>query len=237
MAAGFNIDNALIHGGRNQALWVGSVISQVFGINSPIYIPWGKTFSALPVEYEASTTGQSPYHLPTFENLQFTTDDEAEERSIFGLPVLGVVRFESGTYNEYNRSTGVVERREYGRYTLPYSCLIDFSRQSNVITTNVMGNTGTVKELYGLGDWDINIRGIAVNGVDKAKSSALAQIDQLVRMQDINDAIEVSGDLFVAKGIHRIVIKNLNIQPVEAKFNVIPFQIQAVSDEPLELQL
>jgi hypothetical protein len=34
-----------------------------------------------------------------------------------------------------------------------------------------------------------------------------------------------------------MVIKSISVQPIEAKYNVIPFQIEAVSDEPVELQI
>ena len=222
MTATPDISQQIIHGGRGQALWAASVIADVFGISSPIYLPWGKAAAFPPSEYPV---------------VEVADAEDSLDRSAFGLPVLGSITFDGGSYKMYDKTSGRVNDVIYGRYTLPYSCIVDFSRESNIITTNVMGNTGTVKELYGLGDWDINIRGIAVNGIDGVKNSAREQIKHLTAWADLNDAIGVTGDLFADKDIQRIVIKSINIQPLEGKYNVIPFQIEAISDEALELYL
>jgi hypothetical protein len=216
-----DISQQIIHGSRNQALWVGSIISEVFGISSPIYLPWGSDKS----------------ELPAYEDVQFISGEEGEELSVLGTPVFGIVTFEGGTYNVYDRASGQVKKVKYDDYTLPYSCICDFLRENNVITTNVLGNTGTVKELFGIGDWNISIRGIAVNGGNKYKNNAHEQIATLIERANICDAIGVNGPVFANKDISRMVIKSVKIQPIEAKYNVIPFQIEAVSDEPIELIL
>jgi hypothetical protein len=214
-----DIQQQVVQGSRNQALWTGSIISDIFGISSPVYLPWGKELSI----------------LPDYDGVQLTDGDESGLTSMFGTPILGDITFEGGTYDRY--VNGRLTQGRYNDYTLPFSCICEFSRENHVITTNVLGNTGTVKELFGLGDWNISIRGIAVNGVDKAKKSAHEQIEMLVKYQEINSAIGVTGDVFEKKGIYSIVIKSLEIRPIEAKYNVIPFQIDAISDEPLELTL
>ncbi|MDR1155296.1 MAG: DUF6046 domain-containing protein [Bacteroidales bacterium] len=218
-----DIRQQVIQGDRNRALWVGSVISDIFGISSPVYLPWGEDRSLLPGGYG---TGEDP-----------VAENASEPTSMFGTPILGAVTFEGGTYSTYDRMSGRLIQGRYNDYTLPFSCICEFSRESHVITTGVLGNTGTVKELFGLGDWSISIRGIAVNGADRGKTSAHEQIKMLVKWQDINCAINVGGEVFESKSIYSIAIKSLDIQPIVAKYNVIPFQISAVSDEPLELTL
>jgi hypothetical protein len=230
-----DIRQSLIHGGRNQALWVGNIISEVFGISSPIYIPWGNNKSFPPGDYEIPVEGWG--QTGGYENVRLISQEKGDELSEFGTPVLGVVEFRAGTYNMYDRMSGQVKRVSYGSYTLPYSCICEFSRESNVITTNVLGNTGTVKELFGLGDWNINIRGIAVNSGNMYRDDAHEQIKKLTQWSNICDAINIGGAVFANKDISRVVIKSINIQPIEAKYNVIPFQIEMISDEPLELTL
>jgi hypothetical protein len=217
-----DISQQIIQGDRNRALWVGSVLSDLFGISSPIYLPWGADKSFPPAGYE---------------NIRLTGGEEGDALSMLGTPVFGVVTFLGGDYNMYDRESGRVTKVKYGDYTLPYSCICEFSRESNVITTETLGNTGTVKELFGLGDWNISIKGIAADGIDKVKLSAHQQIESLVKWQNLSDSIGVDGDMFRGKGIYNIVIKSLDVQPIEAKYHVIPFQIEAVSDEPLELTL
>jgi len=231
----YDVSNIIPRGGRGQALWLASMMSDIFGICIPVYIPYGKGEPAILPNYEP--VGSADSFLPNYENIIFTESQQSEIKSKFGLPVFGTVTFKGGTYNQYDRYSGRIKQAMCAEYTLPYSCLIEFSRENAVITTNLLGNQGTVKELFGLGDWNISIKGIAVNGLDRVGNDAHTQIENLVAWHEINDAIGVGGSLFSSKGIDRIVIKSLNIQPIEAKYNVIPFTIEALSDEPLELQL
>ncbi len=218
-----NYENMIPQGVLNKAHYVSNILNEIFGFNSPVYIP--------------NAWFDQPGVMPVFENVKLLPLEESEVSSSLGTPVFGDITFEGGTYNVYNKFTGAVEKATYGSYTLPYSCLVDFSRANNVITTPVMGGTGTVKEIYGIGDWDVTIRGIAFNN-DKYGKTAHRQInDDLVAWADLCDAIEVSGSVFWGKKISRIVIKSLDIQPIEAKWNVIPFTIQAVSDEDIKLTL
>jgi hypothetical protein len=228
--------NMIPQGALNRAHFVGNVLREVFGIQSPVYVAnaWFNHPATMPKGYELSEEQKTQF--PNYEDMRLLPAEESEAVSALETPVLGVITFEAGMYNIYNRYTGAIEKVRYGEYTLSYSCIVDFSRQNNVITTPVLGGNGTVKELYGIGDWDITIRGIAFDN-DKAGNSAHEQIRQLVRWSDLCDSIEVGGSVFLNKGIDRIVIKSLDIQPIEAKWNVIPFTIEAISDEPIELAI
>jgi hypothetical protein len=231
-----NYENMIPQGNLNKAHFVGNVLREVFGIQSPVYLAnaWFDHPAIMPKGYEL--TEEQKAQFPNYEDVRLLLPEASKTTSILGTPVLGCIAFEAGSYNTYNKYTGAIEKARYGEYALPYSCIVDFSRQNNVITTPVLGGNGTVKEIYGIGDWDITIRGIAFNN-DKAGNSAHEQINQLIRWSDLCDSIEVGGSVFLNKGIDRIVIKSIDIQPIEAKWNVIPFIIQAISDEPIELTL
>jgi len=217
-----NYENMIPQGNLNKAHFVGNVLREVFGIQSPVYI--------------ANAWFDQPGVMPAYADVRLLPEEESGITSSLGTPVFGEITFEAGQYNTYNKYTGAIEKAGYGKYTLPYSCIVDFNRQNNVITTPVLGGNGTVKELYGIGDWEITIRGIAFNN-DKAGNPAHEQIKQLIAWSDLCDSIEVGGSVFLNKGIDRIVIKSIDIQPIEAKWNVIPFTIQAISDEPIELTI
>ena len=217
-----NYENMIPQGNLNKAHFVGNVLREVFGIQSPVYL--------------ANAWFDQSAVIPNYEGIQLLPEEESGTVSMLGTPVFGDISFEGGQYNVYNKLTGVIEKTSRETYTLPYSCIVDFSRQNNIITTPVLGGTGTVKEIYGIGDWDITIRGIAFNN-DKDGNSAHEQIKQLIEWSDLCDSIEVGGSVFLSKLINRIVIKNIDIQPIEAKWNVIPFIIEAMSDEPIELTI
>ncbi len=208
---------------RNKGLFIADAIRHIFGINSPIYIPWGKNV---------------PYEAGEYPNIQLLPEDAGDVSfSEFGTPVFGSVSFEAGEYNTYNRMTGAVEKVTMDLYTLPSSCIVEFARDANVTKTDVLGSTGTVKELYGKGDWNVTIRGIALASRNGSGPTAQEQIAQLVKWDNICDSIPVLGSIFREKGINNIVIESLAIQPVVGRWNAIPFQIDAVSDEPIELYL
>ncbi|MFC4673508.1 DUF6046 domain-containing protein [Dysgonomonas termitidis] len=157
--------------------------------------------------------------------------------SEFGTPVFGAITFEGGEYNMYDKHDGNVVKGRYGTYRLPHSCIVEFSREANITKTTVLGSTGTVKEIYGKGDWDITIRGIALQRRDGTGETTQEQINALVRWDNVCDSIPVLGDIFRHKEIYNITITNISIRPIVGRWNAIPFQIDAVSDEPIELFL
>lgn len=214
----------MIEQDRNKALFVADSIRQIFGINLPIYIPWGNN---------------TPFEASEYPNIQFVPEETILEEiptSEFGTNVFGAITFEGGEYNMYNRDGGLVKAR-FGDYTLPFSCIVNFRRPSNLTKTEVLGSAGTVKEIYGKADWEISIRGIAFNRRNGQGVSAHEQINTLSKWADICDSISVLGSIFRGKGIYNIVFEEFSVQPIVGQWDAIPFQIDALSDEPIELYL
>lgn len=176
------------------------------------------------------TTGSRPTYGSPLHNEQ----SRAEAVSEFNLPVFGVVKFRGGSYNAYDLK-GRVVKQTMSDFTLPYSCIVDFSREKIITETQTLGGTGTVKELYGLGDWQITINGIAFDNRLGGDNEAQRTIEELTRWATICDSISVEGDIFDLRDIDNIVIRRFDVKPIEAKFSVIPFTIEAASDEPIEL--
>lgn len=178
------------------------------------------------------------YEADEFPNIQMLPEIASEGvLSEFGTPVFGSILFEGGEYNIYDRKSGDVIKGKYGDYTLPYSCVAEFTREANITKTEVLGSAGTVKELYGLGDWKITIKGIALDSRDGSGTNASEQIETLCRWAEICDTIGVQGSIFRGKGIYSVVIESISVLPIAGRWNAIPFQIEAVSDEPIELFL
>ncbi|MBB4034891.1 hypothetical protein GGR21_000778 [Dysgonomonas hofstadii] len=209
---------------RTNALIFADAIRHIFGINTPIYIPWGKNV---------------PYEAGEFSNIQFVPEETILEElptSEFGTNVFGAIMLEGGEYNMYDHDGSLVKKR-FGDYTLPYSCIASFTRESNITKTEVLGSTGTVKEIYGKGDWQITIRGIAFNRRNGEKTTAHEQISTLSKWANVCDSIGVKSSMFRSKEIYNIVIETFSVQPIIGQWDAIPFQIDAISDEPIELYL
>jgi hypothetical protein len=49
------------------------------------------------------------------------------------------------------------------------------------------------------------------------------------------DSVDVTGELFLSKGIHQIYIKDIKTSQLAGKPNFIPFEITAYSDKFIDL--
>lgn len=207
---------------RNKAFAIASILGDVFGISSPIFLPWGKhpEFSSQP-----------------FPNVELIEVEPYEKVTSLGTPVYGTFSLKAGGYNTYD-SDGQVMVKDMPDLEMPYSCIAEFNRAMVMTQTATLGASGSVKEIYGLDDWNIRIRGVALDdNIWGSGKSAQEQINELCKWRDICDAIEIVGKIFNEKEIHSIVITNLMIRPVQGRYGVVPFEIEAVSDEPIELMI
>lgn len=120
----------------NTALNIGALFTEVFGISSPIYLPWGRTLQDYdPGKYTGVTT------IP---------DAEAEAYSWMGTPVIGTFTLDGNKqYSTYNPD-GSRGTMNMASFPMPYATVVDFSRPMNCSKTKVLGIHGTVKEVYGL---------------------------------------------------------------------------------------
>ena len=98
----------------NTALNIGALFTEVFGISSPIYLPWGRTLQDYdPGKYIGVTT------IP---------DAEAEAYSWMGTPVIGTFTLDGNKqYSTYNPD-GSRGTMNMASFPMPYATIVDFSR-------------------------------------------------------------------------------------------------------------
>lgn len=207
----------------NTGINIANLFAEVFGVSAPIFIPYGRQLPAFAPE--------------GWKDFRIIKREEALLKSWMGTPVMDSFALASGTYRCFDVK-GNLSDIEMDDFVMPYATLVEFSRQMNVTKTKVMGNFGTVKEIYGLDDWNINIRGFCLT--DKGRESqktADEQAHALVMWSRLVDSIEVSGDLFVQKAIYSLVMENFQLAPMQGKPDVYSFTISAVSDKSIELRL
>lgn len=205
---------------RNKALYVAELFHQVFGIQVPVYIPYGSR--------EHYTAGHYP-------DITLMPGQEAEAVSWMGTSVFGAFTLAGGAYQTYARD-GRIETLTMPDFVMPYATLVDFQQNMNITQTRTVGNNGTVKEVYGLDDWTISIRGLCLNDDFRpTHPTAHRQAQALTAWRNLACSIEVVGRQFLEKKIHNIVIQSLAIRPVQGKSDVVSFEIEALSDEAIEL--
>ncbi len=208
----FGIDNRAV---------LGQLFRTAFGV-APIYIvePLGKT-------KEIKIEGFNPSVKDDFIN------EDKVLKSVYGTPIIFPVQFRGGDYPIYDWY-GKPKMKRYDDLWLPATTMVDFSRAKNAIKTNVLGANGTVKEIFGFDDWNIRIRMLCLND-NRFKAREYA--DMLQDWFEIAGGINVFGSIFSKKEIYNIVIENIDIKSVTGSPDVIPIELSAVSNEPVEIFL
>ena len=102
----------------------------------------------------------------------------------------------------------------------------------------MLGTYGTVKEIYGLDDWNIMIQGFCIEDRKRQGYRTVAeQVNALCKFRKVTEAIGVTGSIFNDKEIYAILIEELNFNPVQGNSSVMPFTIRAISDTLENLRL
>lgn len=182
---------------------------------------------------------------PTYKSLPFTDVemdtpvpdyDKAPVR--FGQKTFGAFWLKDDKYNAWEID-GTVKEVRLGDFLMPLATLVDFARPKTVTKTPTLGGYGTVKEIYGLGDWTVSIKGIIIPDPDNkpAFRTVEGQMDAIQKYHEIAGSINVEGQLFAQRNISRIVTENLTFTPVQGFPNMMQYSIDAVSDEDLFLSL
>lgn len=207
----------------NTGLNIANLFAEVFGVSSPIYIPWGRKRPGFDAE--------------GYSGVKVASREEVEHRSWMGTPVLDSFVFDGSSYKQYSDSGKLVDVA-MNDFVIPAATIVDFSRDMNVSKTKVLGANGTVKEIYGLNDWNINIRGFCLTDNSRdAQKTYEEQAHALVAWRQVADSINVTGELFRNKGIFAIVMENFQLSPVQGMPEIYSFSITASSDNPIELRL
>lgn len=125
-----------------------------------------------------------------------------------------------------------------GGLILPNEPSISISSRKNIVETALAGSTrrGTVKELISIEDWQVTIRGIALNFASKL----VYPEDQVKSLRDLyekNESLEVMCALTNLLGIYRLVITSFELPEMVGIQHAQAYQFTCVSDEDFLLEL
>lgn len=121
---------------------------------------------------------------------------------------------------------------------LPNEPTIAFSKRKRIIETALVGSKrkGTVKELISSEDWEITIRGIAVNYESKIYYPE-DQVADLIGLDAREESLEIKSALTSLLGIYRIVIKSFRLTEMVGIQHAQAYEFQCVSDEDFILEI
>lgn len=116
--------------------------------------------------------------------------------------------------------------------------IVEVSRDKIILTTEVQGRDGTVKEYISQGDYAVTIKGIlASNPLDGRVSRRYpeAEVLALKKVVEVPEALPVAGRLFRILGIRNLVIKGVSWPALPGFTNLQAFELRCLSDDPIEL--
>ncbi|MDQ8012043.1 MAG: DUF6046 domain-containing protein [Flavobacterium nitrogenifigens] len=199
---------------------VSKLFQSAFGLNSPVYITETQRKDKPAIFSYKGIETLPEYYKP-------------DAVSWMGTPIMFSAKFLGRSYQRYN-ANGEIERVEMNDFQLPAATMFSFRRAHNITRTNLLGNNGTVKEIYGFDDWVIDVRGLCL---DEPEQSAHEQLEQLLKWEELADGIDISGALFEQRRISRVAIADWSDNLQQGSYGVIPFQFQLFSDEDIILVL
>lgn len=161
-------------------------------------------------------------------NAKTYTRDIAIRSSELGTAVMSDLDIQGGSYTD---EAGVQRG-----FTAMQSdtVLFNVTMSKNIITTSIMGRSGTVKEYISDGDYQIKIQGILTgkNGVHPADKKA-----QLKAILDAPIALNINSKYLNDLGIYSIVVTEYEFPQEMGGYSQQVFSITAISDLPVILNI
>lgn len=121
-------------------------------------------------------------------------------------------------------------------YQLPNTPLVEINGKKNIVKTPIDGNDGTFKQLWSLDDYEISIRGIAIDeeNQDEYPSEIMYNIRALFEERK---SIIILNELTTIFGINYMSVETLSIPAVEGAETYQQYIITGCSDKNFDLEL
>lgn len=105
--------------------------------------------------------------------------------------------------------------------------MLSFSREKNLIETEISGSDTIVIERWGNKQWDITLQGLLIDM--EAHRYPDKEIQKIVQLFEHNGIIKVVGEQFYDKSIDSIYIQSIDLNLVEGFSDTIRYSIRAKS--------
>jgi hypothetical protein len=147
-----------------------------------------------------------------------TGADDAQRLSLLGTPVFSDLRLQRD-----DADPGIVID----------TVLFDVAMSRNIVVTPVQGRDGTVKEYISDGDYSVIIRGILVEPDPYAYPAD--QVRELLRLCEVKDSILAASPFLQLFRIYELVVLDYRLPQREGFQNTQLFELNCISETPIEL--
>jgi hypothetical protein len=157
-----------------------------------------------------------------------TNPDAAIKQSYLGTNVWSNLVFPAGTYETLEG-----DEIEFDEIVFD-TVLLTVSQSKNIVTTQIQGRNGSVKEYISDGDYSISIQGmITGEGMDVYPEESVINLLEILKAPV---SLKVVSEFLNFFDIDELVVTSYNLPQKVGSRNTQIFQINALSDEPLELR-
>lgn len=160
---------------------------------------------------------------------QTTSVDPALYKSALGTPVVTNVILRGGSYKI--AATG--QQITFNDITLD-TVLMTVSQAKKIVTTEIQGYDGTVKEYIGMDDYQVTINGIIAGLNGQYPQDVVNALHQLAKAPI---AIKVTSRYLQNLDINMLVIKDFSYDQEAGGYSKQNFTLSCMSDMPLILQI
>lgn len=159
------------------------------------------------------------------------TNAVTDKSNAFGTPIFMQFSFDRIKYKD------PTSNRELITPELKIPCaIIEISFQKEVVKTMVQGQKrpGSFKEHINLGDYVVSIKGVLCDDTNKYPMKQVKWLNDFIKAPI---AIPITHTLMNEIGIYNLVIESGGLIPRPGYENLQAFQLNCVSDLPIELTL
>lgn len=152
--------------------------------------------------------------------------------SNFGSPIFSNLIFKARAYKDND----LKDVTTFENDVILDCVLFDVAQTKTIITTPIQGFNGTIKEFISDGDYTIAIKGI----INSTKNG----VYPLTQAKNLFEALKSPIELEVTSwylneifGITHVVVTDFQYNQVQGSQSMVSYEIQAISDRPIELFL
>lgn len=192
---------------------------------------WRFVASGLAVKLKAKLYNMQP--TQDSPSLSWDGRREGMTATPVSLPVTDVNFWEG----RFALTTITVRRSDTNAKLVINDATVSISRKKNIVTTELVGLDGTVKEYISNGDYEvrINVGIVAVDGNKIVDDYPTEGIETVRGFLEVNDGLDIQSAFFDIFKIDRIVVTEFSVDQNTAS-NRQTIDIKALSDKDYEIE-